>query len=96
LNLDMEKPGPSNGYSPVARLWLEVEGRVISLAQVAPEWIIPQSPEHLPPCEGVVAVSVDGRPAHRRRVSLVSGMSADSTFVPIQDQAEPGRAAGTG
>ena len=76
----------STGYSAKVRLWLECEGEIIPLAQVAPDWIMPDRSCDLPASKGVVVVEVDGI-EHRRPVLLPEGISADSTRVNVQPQA---------
>ena len=64
---------------------MELAEEVIPLAQVAPEWVIPEQPRDLPSGEAVIVVEIDGR-RHRRAVALVDGMSVSSTFVRVQDE----------
>lgn len=82
----MESITTPRSYSADVRLRLEIEGRVLSLAQTGPEHIIVREPIDLPPCHADVVVSVDGR-EHRRHVRLSEGMSKDSRFVKIERQA---------
>jgi len=79
----MDDPNSSGiGHSPRVRLWLESAGRVITLSQVAPDWVIPASPIQLPPGRGVVVSELDGR-AYRRHVTLPEGMSAPVAKTPV-------------
>jgi hypothetical protein len=72
------------GYSADVRLHLAISGRVIDLAQVAPEFLIINRPLDLPPCQGEVVVTVDGVES-RRRASLMDGISKSSKFGRIAE-----------
>ena len=69
-------------YSAAIRIWLEAGDRVIQLAQLDADWVIPQAPTELPPCEADIVLEVDGR-AVRRRVSLPDGIFLNSKFVKV-------------
>jgi len=83
----MESTATPRTYSADVRLHLEVDGRVVSLAQTGPEHIMVREPIDLPPCDAEVIVNVDGR-EHRSRVWLVDGMSKDSRQVKISRHAD--------
>lgn len=69
-------------YSSSVRLWLKGAGQVISLAQVAPDWVIPAEPMDLPPCDVDVVVWVDGE-EDVRRMHLPEGRSPSGEKVRV-------------
>ena len=60
------------GYSSDVRLWLTVADQMYPLAQIWHDHIIFRNAVELPPCEGEVLMTVDGRP-RRWRVRLEDG-----------------------
>jgi hypothetical protein len=72
------------GYSATVRLRLVFAEQIVSLAQVAPEWVIARSPVELPAGNAQVVVEVDGQ-EFKREVYLPEGMTrALDTKVRIQ------------
>ncbi len=65
-----------NGYSAEVRMQLSVNGVVLSIAQLGPDFIILDDPPDHPPAVGEIAVWIDD---HERRwnVNLPDGIHAD-------------------
>ncbi|MEX2216836.1 MAG: hypothetical protein WD768_22170 [Phycisphaeraceae bacterium] len=78
----MLRTANTTGHSAVVELELQVDGKSIPLAQTSADWIMVDAPTTLPPCEGVVVVTVDGR-EHRSRVRLEKGVSPDVSHTPV-------------
>lgn len=61
-------PPSQKGHSAEVRMWMVVEERTIPLAQMAPDFVILQEPQQIPPCRVDMFLSVDGHlenwPAH--------------------------------
>ena len=69
-------------HSATVRLELLVGNQVFFLRQTAPDFIDVRDPVNMTPCEGSVVVWIDGH-EHRRRVSLIDGMSQSCERVRV-------------
>ncbi len=70
----------THGYSSTVSLHLLVDGRMIPLAQVGPDYAILREPMSLPQCNAEIIVGIDGR-EHRSAVRLVDGAAPDNETV---------------
>jgi hypothetical protein len=61
------------GYSSEVQLFLIVEGRSYSLAQIGPDFVTLREPAELPPAEAEVVMIIDGREQNRWAVTLEHG-----------------------
>jgi len=66
----------ANGYSAEVRMQLSVNGHVLSIAQLGPDFIMLDDPPDQPPSDGEIAVWIDGR-ERRWNVHLPDGIRAD-------------------
>jgi hypothetical protein len=66
------------GYSADVRMKLRINGSVLDIGQLGPDFIILDKPLPHPPSEAEIAVSING---HERRwkVYLPDGIATDST-----------------
>jgi hypothetical protein len=72
----MNAPAMQTGYhSADVRIQLYVNGSVLPVAQLAPEFLVLRTPVDHPPCNAEIALSIDG---HEKRwaVHLVNGIQA--------------------
>lgn len=72
-------------YSGVVTMEFRVGGQVLPLSGVGPDHIEFREPVELPPCEGEVVMTVDGREEHVWRVRLDRGATGDPA-VPVNDE----------
>ena len=79
-----------SAYSADVALWLECEHGQFPLAQVSRTFVVPATPQNIPPCNARVVVSVDGR-RHEYDVLLVDGLRPDQDEATIlaNDQVAP-------
>src|SRR5438132_2501540 len=72
----------SNGYSADVRMQLSINGQVLSIAQLGPDFIILRDRMDHPPALGEIAVWIDG---HERRwnVHLPDGLQANQNKTRI-------------
>ena len=70
------------GHSAVVQMQLSVNGHVLSIGQLGPDFLILDDPCDHPPSEAEVAVSIDGR-ERRWRVHLPDGISAANSHTKI-------------
>ncbi len=71
---------PRTAHSAVVTLKLIVRSETYELAQVGPELLIFVDPISLPPCEGEVLMTIDGR-VYRQKISLPDGCDLDARIV---------------
>jgi hypothetical protein len=74
-------------YSALVKIRLICPDRTIELGQVAPDWIMVDSPVELAPCHGDIELEIDGH-ISTRRVFLPDGIALDSDLirvVPVND-----------
>jgi hypothetical protein len=64
----------SYGHSADVRIRLHVNGHILSISHLAPDYVIVRDPAEHPPTEAEIALSIDGR-ERRWRVRLVEGIS---------------------
>jgi hypothetical protein len=62
------------GHSAVVRIELHVNGSVLSIGQLGPDFIMLDDPADHPPCDAEIAMWVDGH-ASRCPVRLVDGIA---------------------
>jgi hypothetical protein len=72
-----------SNYSASVDLRLEVNGQQWPLAKTGHDHFVPATPFELPPCDGVIVVSVDGN-EHRSKVRLVNGVRPDDLCVQVE------------
>jgi hypothetical protein len=60
-------------HSADVRIHLHVNGRVFSVAQLGPDFLVLRAPVEQPPCDAEIAMSIDGR-ENRWVVRLVDGI----------------------
>ena len=72
----------ANGYSADVRMQLSINGHVMSIAQLGPDFIILRDRKEYPPATGEIAVWIDGR-ERRWNVNLPDGIHADQDETPI-------------
>ena len=73
----MDRP---QSYSATVKASLHVNGEVLNIAQVGPDFCIVRDPRELPPSEAIVMVSIDGI-ERSRRVYLTNSVSSESKEV---------------
>ena len=73
----MDRP---QSYSATVKASLHVNGEVLNIAQVGPDFCIVRDPKELPPSKAIVMVSIDGI-ERSRRVYLTNGVSSESKEV---------------
>ncbi len=61
---------------------LFVNGQVLQLAQLGPEFLVLREPADHPPCDAEIAMSIDGHES-RWTVHLHEGIRADQRKTPI-------------
>jgi hypothetical protein len=64
----------SPGHSAVVRMELRLNGHILPIAQLGPDFLVPANPVDQPPAEGEIALSIDGQES-RWSVWLDDGMS---------------------
>src|SRR5947208_7616578 len=69
-------------HSAEVQMELRLEGRVLRLAQIGPDFLILKAPIDCPPCLATLWISIDGR-EHENKVRIPNGMRADSRKVEI-------------
>lgn len=69
-------------YSATIKLELVIGDRTIRVGQVAPDYIIIDTPVVLAPGPAVLVIVVDGR-ITRREIDLPQGATFDSCIIPI-------------
>lgn len=62
-------------HSADVQMHLSVNGHVISIGHLAPDYVILDNPIDHPPCDAEIFMSVDGKES-RWRVKLLDGLSA--------------------
>ena len=63
------------GHSAIVRMELCVNGHVLPIAQLGPDFLVLQNPIDQPPAEAEIGMWIDGR-EDRWRVSLAEGIKA--------------------
>ncbi len=63
------------GYSADVRIHLHVNGHVLPVAQLGPDFLILRTPVNHPPVDAEIAMSIDGDES-RWRVRLVDGIAS--------------------
>jgi len=63
------------GHSAVVRMELHINGHIMSIGQLGPDFIMLDDPTDQAPCTAEVAMWVDGQPS-RWPVYLVDGITA--------------------
>jgi hypothetical protein len=71
-------------YSADVRMQLRVNGRIFSIGQLGPDFIMLDDPADHPPAEAEIAVSIDGR-LRRWPVYLPDGIAAGQAETRISD-----------
>jgi len=74
------------GHSADIRIQLYVNGHILPIAQLGPDFLVLRKPIDLSPCEAEIAMSVDGR-ERRWRVRLPAGIRADQRKTGISRSA---------
>jgi len=81
----MSVANPSYGsYSADVQMELSVNGRIFSVGQLGPDFLILDDPVDHPPAEGEIMVSIDGR-VRRWRVRLPDGVAVGKVRTRIAD-----------
>ena len=63
------------GHSTVVRMQLCVNGHIMSIGQLGPDFLILDNPTDHPACDGEVLMSIDGR-ERRWQVNLPNGINS--------------------
>ncbi len=71
---------PRTAHSARVTLKLIVDSATYELAQVGPELLIFVNPTSLPPCEGEILMTIDGR-VYRQKISLPDGCDLNARIV---------------
>ena len=71
---------PRTAQSAVVTLKLIVSSETYELGQVGPELLIFVNPTSLPPCEGEILMTIDGR-VYRQKISLPDGCDLNARIV---------------
>jgi hypothetical protein len=71
-----------NGYSADVRMHLTVNGQIVRIGQLGPDFLILDNPPELPPSKGEITVSIDGR-LQTWSVRLPDGVSAAKVMTRI-------------
>jgi hypothetical protein len=71
----MDGASPGLGYSAPVEMQLFLDGAVLSIGQLGPDFIILDNPTDHPPADAEIAVWIDGR-ERRWNVSLPEGIDA--------------------
>jgi hypothetical protein len=74
------------GYSSEVKLFLIVEEKPYSLAQIGPDFVILREPTELPPTDAEVVMFIDVREQSRWPVTLVHGAVPFDTEVVTIDR----------
>lgn len=81
----MGNPNHSYGsYSADVQMELTVNGRIFSVGQLGPDFLVLDDPVDHPPADGEMMVSIDGR-VKRGPVRLPEGVSASEGWTRIAD-----------
>jgi hypothetical protein len=72
----------SLGHSAVVRMELRLNGRVLPIAQLGPDFLVLSTPINHPPAEGEITLSIDGQES-RWLIRLLDGLSAVQTRTRI-------------
>ena len=78
----MSKAPAPLGYSSGVRMELNVNGFVLSIGQLGPDFIILENPSSHPPAEAEIAAWIDGR-ERRWNVHLPDGIDSEKTETKI-------------
>jgi len=70
------------GYSANVRMELSVNGNVLSIGQLGPDFLILENPKDHPPADAEVAVWIDGR-ERRWHVHLPNGIDGETARTKI-------------
>ena len=73
---------PDGSFSAQVRMELYVNGHVLPIGQLGPDFLILKHPADHPPTDAEIAMSVDGRES-RWRVRLPDGIAAEKTETRI-------------
>jgi hypothetical protein len=73
MNAPQTNPG---GHSADVRIHLHVNGCVLPVAKLGPEYLELRIPADYPPCEAAITLSIDGHET-RWPVDLPSGIQSD-------------------
>jgi hypothetical protein len=65
----------NSGYSADVQMQLAINGRVLSIGQLGPDFVILRNPTDHPPAEAEITLSIDGR-VRRWTVLLPDGIAA--------------------
>jgi hypothetical protein len=77
------KSSRTGAHSADVRMELRLAGRVLSIAQLGPDFLILKSPTDHPPAEAEIAMSIDGH-EDCWRVHLVDGIAASQRETRIR------------
>jgi hypothetical protein len=66
----------SNGHSADVRIQLHVNGHVLAVTQLGPDFLVLKNPVNHPPMDAEIAMSVDGLES-RWEVRLVQGITVE-------------------
>jgi len=83
--MSIANPGRDR-HSTVVRMHLSINGHVFKIGQLGPDFIIVRQGIDLPPSEGEITVSIDGR-TRTWPVRLPNGMTAGQPEIRITDGA---------
>lgn len=71
-----------NPFSATVDLWLECPYGRVPLSQTAATFVFTAKPVSVPPCDGEIIVSIDGK-LHSRRVRLPEGISPSNLHAAV-------------
>ncbi|MEQ9410325.1 MAG: hypothetical protein RIK87_21490 [Fuerstiella sp.] len=74
----------NGSHSAIVRMTLQVADAALEVAQVTPNRIFLRTPVDLPPCEGILSISIDGH-VTQRNIRLPDGASGESSEVLTAD-----------
>ena len=74
--------GTSRGYSADVSIQLYVNGHVLPVAQLGPDFLILRTPVDHPPADAEIRMSIDGDES-RWPVRLVNGIAAEQVKIRI-------------
>jgi hypothetical protein len=74
--MNAPKNGNSYGHSADVRMHLSVNGQVLPIAQLGPEFLILRTPVEFAPADAEISLSIDGK-LRRWTVHLANGINPD-------------------
>jgi hypothetical protein len=78
----MKASNSTSGHSADVRLHLFINGHVLPIAQLGPDFLVLRTPADYPPSDGEIHMVIDGQ-ASRWPVRLADGIKADQRKTAI-------------